>query len=445
MDAHTEEIREEESGENSERVPESEEERIQRMLAELFGAEEENYDFGAEEDWEGEVSAIDLRPEEVYSHLESEGILCPPVTVDRFIRSADEESRSSGVRYWGDWRTQEFQLKRDTACNDGVYRAGLEVGRGGFRTRESPSLPVDDRPEAVPLGVGGDPAIGRMAKQLESMNSLVVSLLGEISQVRSAFAEVQTDMKKVRQQAEEQHLSTKQQLKLIVGELELQRTQAAAQRLEMEQLQALLVEVTSQKKEIKRVIVAVEEQRGTVQEVGEKIETLRSSFAEERKQLLSAVQSYAEVAKNTLGQSSSLGVDTGTFTDVVKHLKAKIQTYTEESRASQTAALQEHERERTARQRKALNLRIAGLVEATEEDTKEAVTVFFRDHLKVINPGVESAMRVGRNENGPRTVLVRFSSVDHRASVLANRSALKGQRSATAAVWPIFGSSAGGK
>ncbi|KAL3683262.1 hypothetical protein R1sor_001284 [Riccia sorocarpa] len=106
-----------------------------------------------------------------------------------------------------------------------------------------------------------------------------------------------------------------------------------------------------------------------------------------------ALQTLAAKASAPVATSSQ---DPRVLNDVVKTLEAKFKTYTEESRASQTAVVQEHERERLARVRKSLNLRIAGLVEEPDEDTKEVTTVFFRDVLRVADAGLESAVRVGR-------------------------------------------------
>ncbi|KAL3683255.1 hypothetical protein R1sor_001277 [Riccia sorocarpa] len=52
-----------------------------------------------------------------------------------------------------------------------------------------------------------------------------------------------------------------------------------------------------------------------------------------------------------------------------------------------------------------LNMRIVGLAESPEENTSEVVLEFFKDVLRVGNPRIEKASRVGRNETGTRSIL----------------------------------------
>ncbi|KAL3683253.1 hypothetical protein R1sor_001275 [Riccia sorocarpa] len=112
---------------NREGERETEVERIRHELDELFGLEEENHDFGAEEDWEGGVAATDIRPEELYSHLESEGRL----KYDIVVQAIHDDSGLPEVfvsRVWDGEKVPEFVgVGSLLEGNDGVYRAGIEV------------------------------------------------------------------------------------------------------------------------------------------------------------------------------------------------------------------------------------------------------------------------------------------------------------------------------
>ncbi|KAL3677239.1 hypothetical protein R1sor_027187 [Riccia sorocarpa] len=154
---------------------------------------------------------------------------------------------------------------------------------------------------------------------------------------------------------------------------------------------------------MEKIVTAVAEQKGEVQNLGEKVEILIPHFQQ-----------------NESSCSRHLSIRCNHMLRLPRPRSGR--------QTPRTVTL-EQEKERAARQRKLLNLRIAGLVEHPEEVTKEVVISFFREQLNIVDPGVDSATRVGRNENGPRTILVRFSSGAGRASVLANRSTLKGQGS----------------
>ncbi|KAL3687811.1 hypothetical protein R1sor_014120 [Riccia sorocarpa] len=113
---------------------------------------------------------------------------------------------------------------------------------------------------------------------------------------------------------------------------------------------------------------------------------------------------------------------------VMLDMEGRLKGIVEDTRASQATLVREREDEQTARYTRRLNLRVVGLEELEEEDTKAIILTFFRDTLRVHTTGIEQAIRVGRNDKGQRAILVKFSSLEDRSLVLSNRSMLKGLR-----------------
>ncbi|KAL3693700.1 hypothetical protein R1sor_007351 [Riccia sorocarpa] len=167
-------------------VRETEEERVRRELAVLFGPEEEVSDSGDSEECEW-PAVTDLEPEDLYSYLEGEGLLRLSVTVPSCI-PIDARSADCDYRILGEWKSKQVRLVRDLTSttrvkyltevtpieaetgeevfvsriwtgeqlpalvgfgsllewNDGVYRAGIEVDRQGFRSVEVPWARQDE-------------------------------------------------------------------------------------------------------------------------------------------------------------------------------------------------------------------------------------------------------------------------------------------------------------
>ncbi|KAL3677274.1 hypothetical protein R1sor_027222 [Riccia sorocarpa] len=386
MDVPTEDIREGEL--------ESEEDRVRRMLEELFGVEEENRDFGEDEDWEGEVLlATDIHPEELYYHLESEGLLRPPVTIDFFIQSEDEESRASGSRFWGEWKTHEIQLQRDVDCTnrlkyntvvtplpndtcfpeifvsrvwdgeqvpafigfgsllegkDGVYRAGLEVGHWGFKTRESSSLPVSERPGTVALGA-----------------TLVTEVCTEMKEVRSEIRDLKLAVQKLQNTVEIQSGDTSKILQAveslpaipdfahILDNLEVKTRSYAA--VVKDQTLALL-ENEREKSEVhlKSLQEAVKEQKVLLKEESPQLQ-----------HALTAMEGRIELTVSkvmTQKVTGSVAPDHN-FAQVLSDMEDRLRTYVDTARVSQASVLHEQELERAAQKARSLNLRVVGLAE----------------------------------------------------------------------------------
>ncbi|KAL3677237.1 hypothetical protein R1sor_027185 [Riccia sorocarpa] len=113
---------------------------------------------------------------------------------------------------------------------------------------------------------------------------------------------------------------------------------------------------------------------------------------------------------------------------VLQEVDMKFKTYAQAARETQVTLAREQEVEKEARAARSLNLRFVGVEEKNDEDMMETVTTLCKDVLKVATPRFVRAVRVGRSEKGPRTILVRFNAVEDRSIVLCNRHMLKGMR-----------------
>ncbi|KAL3677276.1 hypothetical protein R1sor_027224 [Riccia sorocarpa] len=116
------------------------------------------------------------------------------------------------------------------------------------------------------------------------------------------------------------------------------------------------------------------------------------------------------------------------LTQVQGLMDEKLRSYADVTRQSQTTFYQEQDRERKARQVRSKNLRIVGLPEVEGDDAREVVMRFFDETLRLPTVNIEQAARIGRNERGGRTILVRFGTGESREEVLRNRNLLRGKQ-----------------
>src|SRR5436305_14916147 len=78
---------------------------------------------------------------------------------------------------------------------------------------------------------------------------------------------------------------------------------------------------------------------------------------------------------------------------------------------------------------RAANCKLSGLEEKEDENTKEVVVAFLESQLKVHDPQIIQAYRVGKKkEEFSRPIIVKLASAMEKAKIVANRAMLKGQR-----------------
>ncbi|KAL3693706.1 hypothetical protein R1sor_007357 [Riccia sorocarpa] len=159
-------------------------ERIRRDLEQLFGLE-----IGSDEEWseaedavETEVSVIELSPEDIAGTTWNFTVT---TNGDGFCMPLQESGEEVFVsRLWdGETVPELVGFGALLEGNDGVYRAGVEVGRGGFRRRaQTGSLSAP--PEQVVLG-----------SQIESTNAAMLGVGREVSLIKIGMVEIHADLR----------------------------------------------------------------------------------------------------------------------------------------------------------------------------------------------------------------------------------------------------------
>ncbi|KAL3700657.1 hypothetical protein R1sor_018679 [Riccia sorocarpa] len=332
-----------------------------------------------------EGPATEIAAERLVSILQEAEVIREPV------RRVDDLAEETGLTWelntFGDWRRYRVEVERDTTITDrlkyktvkkdlcrgtdrpvyvhrlwngkvapehtsfgtplkgkiGYARAGIEVAIPGFKN-----------PDVTPKGTSV-PAL------LDIRDD---SLLGEVSQVKRAFGDMQMDFRKLRQLSEEQALEIKQ-LKSICEEGKNRSVSLAKNMSGVEEAligQSTLTKVT---------------------------ETQLKGVSETLTVLVKTVESV--VAQPAI-------VPQENFSQVMQALEGRLKTYTEVASEAQSVALQEREEERLARQARSLNIRISGLEELEGEVIKEVVAGFFEDTLRVSSPGFSEATSLGNKD-----------------------------------------------
>ncbi|KAL3686287.1 hypothetical protein R1sor_008861 [Riccia sorocarpa] len=432
---------------------ETEEAWSERLWEEFFGsvvigeeAEQEGSEGAGEETEEGSEwpSATELRPEELYRHLEIEGVLRPPTTVVELIRN--DTRRPENSCFWGDWKSKQFRLERDFECTDrvkyntvisnlaedsqevfvsniwdgakvpetvgfgsllegydGVYRAGLEVDLGGFRH----------------------------SKDIKVLNLETGKAQLETVKIRESITLMTADTSQIRVQVDDHATASQLQVTALSTSIIEVRAELCSVRSRGDSQSAVQRNLSS---EITLLKDMVEKQSVTSADQAQEFTKWWSELGERQCILTSLEQRLADQMTQLDNRLQTLAADQSTartpapdVSNLMEAMEDKLRTYAEVSRSSQTVWLNEREKERQAIASRSRNLRIVGLPEGEEENTQEAVNSLLRDVLRVASPDVEHATRVRRSDKGPRVVLVRFKTVEGRAVALGNKSMLKGR------------------
>ncbi|KAL3687814.1 hypothetical protein R1sor_014123 [Riccia sorocarpa] len=291
----------------------------------------------------------------------------------------------------------------------------------------------------------GFSSLMRVTKQMETMTSLIVSLLGEVTQVKSAFGDLLHDFKKFRQHAENQTSEIKAQLKLVKEEVQdfstvqvdmLKHLAQVSEKVVADQKVSLAaigsVQTTLQDTERK---LKTELQSG-VRVVPDQFCAWESKLEDGWKLVTEGVKSSIlknEAVMESIQQSVTTSVvpSASSVAQVLEAVESKMKSYAEVTRKvtrdTQTSILQDREKELMARDLRAKNLRIVGMTESEGENVQEVVVALLRDTLQLDALRVDHAIRVGKGDRGPRPILIRFATVDARNNALSHRSKLRGK------------------
>ncbi|KAL3693710.1 hypothetical protein R1sor_007361 [Riccia sorocarpa] len=488
----------------------NEEERIRLMLEELFGPPAEDItseDTADEERFRTEEwpSVLSLQPEELYGHLESEGLLRPPLTLAEFIDS-DASSSDLDYRIWGSWKTTQVQLVRDTDCAERIkYKTSVSRIGEEFQTATGLSEVFVSRiwdgvkiPPLVGFGtllegfdgayragidIGGvnntpqEAVVEGQGSVLLASSELLVDMRTELTQAVTVTTELRTDIKKLQTQLADQAADLKLQARAMTevqsgigkvgksvmlvhsdilklqqhlddqsGTVDVQSTTLTSAKNDLESIRTLIgglqvqigtiqsTEELAAGKVLSDVLPQIEQHQADIEtKLHKQVEALSSNLMMQVSEMR-----HDQTEENKRHEALLKHIKSGTekasllsppdYGQLLVDLETRMRTHVEVSRQTHADFLQEQDREHSAREARCRNIRVVGLNKQEGEDTRECVTQFFRDVLRVADPVIDQVTRIGRSDKGARAVLVRFSSVAEKNRVLGNRSMLKGHR-----------------
>jgi hypothetical protein len=202
-------------------------------------------------------------------------------------------------------------------------------------------------------------------------------------------------------------------------------------------------EILDLKELVEKILVVVESSELQVTTLSKEVAELKSENVKQRRLITELKSQNQESVKQLqlLGScfqdlEKRMAPEQSVVHEAVEEMEEKLKTYAEAAKQSQIAFMETKEAERRLlederrqQQLRANNCKISGLQEREKENTKEVVTSFLQEQLKVHEPQVLQAYRIGKSNNGySRPILVKFIGEYEKAKILANRSMLKGQK-----------------
>ncbi|KAL3693699.1 hypothetical protein R1sor_007350 [Riccia sorocarpa] len=337
---------------------------------------------------EGNIPADVLAPEELWSILDSAEVLKEPIRSEATV--AVETNLTSELQGRGSWKNARVELQRDLTeqhrkkyktlvtplrddrgipvwaqnnCRsapphtafgtllegyDGFYRAGIEVGVGGFNFADIPTFAratqesLDNQLEAVQL----------LLRQSMEESAKGTEYAGLITSIESKMQAAAAD------------------------------TRRAQEGLFQDLTKVVAIQEAEEKGKVRQSLELLE---GQINNVNLKCAQSSEVSAEVREQVKLL---YAEVVKNNTNEMPQRSVHTA-----MEELESRMRGYVEAAKNTQHEVLQEREQEARARQARSLNLRLRGIEEEEGEITQEVVHTFFQETLRVSGVQVGQAVQ----------------------------------------------------
>ncbi|KAL3677273.1 hypothetical protein R1sor_027221 [Riccia sorocarpa] len=285
------------------------------------------------------------------------------------------------------------------------------------------------------------PTLAKMGKMLEATNGLVLDILKEVTQVRTAVSSLQLEVSQLQSQVTLQATEIHQQAEVNDSSRSYTGFGGTVMYTEDDARRSLIPSYDSNNTDPAgtgvrpryrgfRRFSRMDEKMSTH---SHQLEMIQQGFSQSTVSKAGSTGQTEELAAQLAGIREDLGtvkaVQVASLPDlnqVMSDMEVRLKGIVESTRTSQATLVREREDEQTARHARRMNIRVVGLEEVGEEDTTNIVLNFFWDTLRVHTPRVEQAIRVGRSDKGPRAILVKFSTLEDRSLVLSNRSMLKG-------------------
>jgi len=182
---------------------------------------------------------------------------------------------------------------------------------------------------------------------------------------------------------------------------------------------------------MKRLLKESSDQKGQLATLMRVVEDQKNEIHSLREELQGSLKVLKVMAESTCALRSKFDED-----NTMELMEEKLKTYAEAAKQSHLEFLQAKEEEKRLQeaehknqQARVGNCKLSGLVEEEKENTKEVVTTFLQQELKVHEPIILQAYRIGQRKSDlPRPILIKFGAQSEKVRVMANRSMLKGQR-----------------
>jgi hypothetical protein len=137
-----------------------------------------------------------------------------------------------------------------------------------------------------------------------------------------------------------------------------------------------------------------------------------------------------------VGNVMEMNGDSSKVQEVMEDIDAKLKTYVESAKQenkhfleTKQQELDMEEKERRDQEARLANCKLSGLSEESKENTTTLVCDFLKDQLRIHDPQVIQAFRIGQKKGDlPRPIIVKFVGAYEKARVIGNRAMLKGQR-----------------
>ncbi|KAL3683256.1 hypothetical protein R1sor_001278 [Riccia sorocarpa] len=330
------------------------------------------------------IPVLDLEADELFGLLAEVGVLRTPIGRECDISHYLGLDEGADFDTWGRWQTHQVELERDLSVKDRiVYQVHMEESATvlmGVATEVTviKREMADLRTDISKLQQAVDTQKMDFSKQLAVLKD-TASQAGagtELRQIRAEVIGLQANLVKFHKGME--------------GSLGESRTQAKLLHDMAGEQKELLLTTADNSLAVQKSVHGLDDKISDLQKVAGIVHDISDQTRSEVTEMRGALEKLPNNAVNT----------TPDVVQIISGLEEKICSYADVTRASQGAALQSHDEELQARHSRSLNLRLSGLEEEDGEEVRTKVADFFKDTLKVANPEVVQAFRVGKTGQG---------------------------------------------
>ncbi|KAL3683292.1 hypothetical protein R1sor_001314 [Riccia sorocarpa] len=385
------------------------------------------------------IPVLDLEADELFRLLAEVGVLRTPIGRECDISHYLGLDEGADFDTWGRWQTHQIELERDLSVKDRIV---YQVSSIPLEQDDLGPVPVwvkkvwdgSNIPWFISYGtlIGAGAEVFRASIEIgegghmEESATVLMGVATEVTVIKREMADLRTDISKLQQAVDTQKMDFSKQLAVLKdtasqagagtelrqiraeviglqanlvkfhkgmeGSLDESRTQAKLLHDMAGEQKELLLTTADNSLAVQKSVHGLDDKISDLQKVASIVHDISDQTRSEVTEMRGALEKLPNNAVNT----------TPDVVQIISGLEEKICSYADVTRASQGAALQSHDEELQARHSRSLNLRLSGLEEEDGEEVRTKVADFFKDTLKVANPEVVQAFRVGKTGQGKR-------------------------------------------